>query len=44
MNGRVLMPGFIDAHTHLAWLCTPCEFLKHTILWTKGKHHTSRLR
>jgi len=31
VDGKVLIPGFLDAHTHLAWLCTPYEFLKHAI-------------
>ncbi len=30
-GGAVLSPGFIDGHTHLAWLISPEEFLKHAI-------------
>lgn len=26
-RGRTLIPGFIDSHTHLAWMNTPAEFL-----------------
>ncbi|MGB9498555.1 MAG: NAD(P)-binding protein [Dissulfuribacterales bacterium] len=26
--GKTLIPGFIDGHTHVAWLFTPEEFLK----------------
>jgi adenine deaminase len=29
--GRVLLPGLIDAHTHIAWMFSPVEFLKHVI-------------
>jgi adenine deaminase len=29
--GKVLIPGFIEGHTHVAWLFTPAEFLKYTI-------------
>jgi adenine deaminase len=28
-NGRTLIPGLIDGHTHLAWLFRPDEFIKH---------------
>jgi len=31
VDGKTVIPGFIDAHTHLAWLSTPAEFLKHAI-------------
>jgi adenine deaminase len=31
-DGRTLIPGFIDGHTHIAWMFTPQEFLKHAIL------------
>ena len=31
VEGKILIPGFIDAHTHLAWLSTPHEFLKYAI-------------
>ena len=27
-GGKTVIPGFIDGHTHLASLYTPCEFLK----------------
>lgn len=29
-GGKTLIPGLIDGHTHLAWLCTISEFLKYT--------------
>ncbi len=29
--GKVLIPGLIDGHTHLAWLYCVDEFLKHTL-------------
>jgi adenine deaminase len=29
--GKTLIPGFIEGHTHIAWLFTPAEFLKYTI-------------
>ncbi len=29
--GKVLIPGLIDGHTHLAWLCCVDEFLKHAL-------------
>jgi adenine deaminase len=28
-NGKTVIPGFIDAHTHLAWTSTPYEFLRY---------------
>ena len=31
VDGKILIPGFIDAHTHLAWLSTPYEFLKYAM-------------
>ncbi len=31
LKGNTLIPGFIDAHTHLASLATPHEFLKYAI-------------
>lgn len=27
--GKTVIPGLIDGHTHLAWMATPDEFLKH---------------
>ena len=30
-TGKVLIPGLIDGHTHLSWLCCVDEFLKHTL-------------
>ncbi len=30
-DGRTITPGFIDGHTHLAWLYSIDEFLKHTM-------------
>jgi adenine deaminase len=29
--GKVLIPGLIDGHTHLTWLCCVDEFLKHLL-------------
>jgi adenine deaminase len=28
-QGKFLLPGFIDAHTHLAWLCRADQYLNH---------------
>lgn len=30
-TGKVLIPGLIDGHTHLSWLCCVDEFLKHML-------------
>jgi len=30
-QGQAVIPGFIDGHTHMAWLYTAAEFLKHAI-------------
>jgi adenine deaminase len=30
-KGKTVIPGLIDGHTHLAWLCTAAEFLKYAI-------------
>ncbi|MCP4694191.1 MAG: adenine deaminase, partial [Desulfobacterales bacterium] len=30
-GGKVVAPGLIDGHTHLAWLYSPEEFLKHAM-------------
>lgn len=30
-GGRVLIPGFIDSHTHLAWLVKPEEYVRHVL-------------
>jgi adenine deaminase len=27
-DGRTIIPGLIDGHTHIAWMFTPAEFLK----------------
>ena len=27
--GRVLIPGLIDGHTHIAWMFTPADFLRY---------------
>ena len=32
MDGKTLIPGLIDGHTHLAWLSTPEAFLKHAAI------------
>lgn len=37
-EGRYLVPGFIDAHTHIDWYLTPTEFIKGFI-----KHGTTAL-
>ncbi len=31
VDGKTIIPGFIDAHMHLAWLSTPHAFLQHAI-------------
>jgi len=31
-DGKTLIPGLIDGHTHLAWLLSPYEFLKHGMI------------
>ncbi len=30
-DGRIVIPGLIDGHTHIAWMFTAAEFLKHVI-------------
>ena len=30
-GGNVLIPGFIDSHTHLAWLVKPEEYVRHVL-------------
>ncbi|MBW1889389.1 MAG: adenine deaminase [Deltaproteobacteria bacterium] len=30
--GKTVIPGLIDGHTHLAWMATPDEFLKHIMV------------
>jgi adenine deaminase len=30
-EGKTVIPGLIDGHTHLAWLSTPGEFLKYAM-------------
>lgn len=30
-EGKTLIPGFIDGHTHLAWLTDPGELIKHAM-------------
>jgi adenine deaminase len=30
-RGQTVIPGLIEGHTHIAWLFTPCEFLKYAI-------------
>ncbi len=30
-QGQTVIPGLIDGHTHLAWMYTTAEFLKHAI-------------
>ncbi len=30
--GKTVIPGLIDGHTHLAWMATPDEFLKHIMI------------
>ncbi|MEH0023132.1 MAG: adenine deaminase C-terminal domain-containing protein [Desulfobacter sp.] len=30
-RGRVLIPGLIDSHTHLAWLVRPEEYVRHML-------------
>ncbi len=30
-QGQTIIPGFIDGHTHMAWMYTAAEFLKHAI-------------
>ena len=30
-QGQTVIPGLIDGHTHMAWLYTAAEFLKHAI-------------
>jgi adenine deaminase len=29
--GRTLIPGLIDGHTHLAWICSPAAFVPYAI-------------
>ncbi len=31
-DGKTLIPGLIDGHTHLAWLSNPYEFLKYGMI------------
>lgn len=31
-EGKTLIPGLIDGHTHLAWLSNPYEFLRYSVL------------
>jgi adenine deaminase len=30
-RGQTVIPGLIEGHTHIAWLFTPCEFLKYAM-------------
>jgi adenine deaminase len=30
-RGQTVIPGLIEGHTHIAWLYTACEFLKHVL-------------
>ncbi len=30
-RGQTIIPGLIEGHTHIAWLFTPCEFLKYAM-------------
>ncbi len=30
-NGKIVIPGLIDGHTHLAWFVTPAEFLRYAV-------------
>jgi len=30
-QGQTVIPGLIEGHTHMAWLYTVCEFLKHVL-------------
>jgi adenine deaminase len=30
-RGQTVIPGLIEGHTHIAWLYTACEFLKHAL-------------
>ena len=30
-DGKTLIPGLIDGHTHIAWMFTPENFLKHAM-------------
>ena len=30
-RGQTVIPGLIEGHTHMAWLYTACEFLKHVL-------------
>ena len=30
-DGRTIIPGLIDGHTHIAWMFTPAEFLRYAM-------------
>ncbi len=30
-KGKIVIPGLIDGHTHLAWFVTPSEFLRYAV-------------
>ncbi len=40
MTGKIVCPGFIDAHIHLRVLCTPTEFVR-AITPSRHDHHVT---